>query len=100
MKTKFKIHIVLILISASWLMIDDALLFKIGAIGNQIEQGNQLSDQSHHINAANFLHYFSIKKLCTLFAGNNIIIIHITNVNTSPQAYFFNVWQPPESVIA
>ena len=100
MKTKFRTHIVLLLRSASWIMIDDALLFKIGAIENQIEQGNQISDQSHHINAANFLHYFPLKKPCTVFTGNNIVIIHITNVNTSPQAYFFNVWQPPESVIA
>lgn len=81
-------------------MIDDALLFKIGAIENQIEQGNQLNDQSHHINAANTLHYASRKKPYTFFTDSNFVIIHLIDINTSPQVFIFNIWQPPKLFIA
>lgn len=81
-------------------MIDDSFVFKIGAIENQIGQGNQLSDQSHHVNSANLIHYVAARKSCKILDVSTIVSYYLLNFNFSSQPYYFKVWQPPESEIA
>ena len=100
MKAHFKIHIVLILFTASWIMIDDSIMLNMGAIEIQIEHGNQFSDQSHHVNPANLIHYITNKRSISTLVESKIVAYYLMNFNTSSQPYYFKVWQPPELVIA